>query len=59
MAHEEGLLTVPIWTALRPTDDRKGIRSLFITKSLGVTFRAGAKEIEIIAPLKLAQTAAV
>lgn len=53
------MLTVPIWTALRPTDDRKGIRGLFITKSLGVTFRAGAKEIEIIAPLKLAQTAAV
>ena len=48
MAHEDELLTVPIWKAHRLTGDRRGTWSLFVTKNWRMIFRITADEIEII-----------
>ncbi len=48
MAHEDELLTVPVWKAHRLTGQRKGTWSLFVTKNWRMTFRVSSDEIEIL-----------
>lgn len=48
MEREDELRTVPGWKAYQLTGDRKGTRSLFVTKNWRITFRIDQTEIGII-----------
>jgi proteic killer suppression protein len=48
MQKEAELKLVPSWKAHQLTGDRKGTRSLFVTKNWRRTFRIDRNEIEII-----------
>ncbi|MDQ3184875.1 MAG: type II toxin-antitoxin system RelE/ParE family toxin, partial [Pseudomonadota bacterium] len=48
MATEDELRTVSSWKAHQLTGDRKGTRSLFVTKNWRMTFRIEQTGIEII-----------
>ena len=45
---EEELRTVPAWRAHQLAGDRKGVRSLSVTKNWRLTFRIGQTEMEIV-----------
>ncbi len=48
MEREDELRTVPSWKAHQHTGDRKGVWSLFVTKTWRMTFRVDQDEIEIV-----------
>ena len=48
MQREDELRTVPAWKAHQLTGARKGVWSLFVTKSWRLTFRIDQAEIEIV-----------
>ena len=48
MEGEDELRTVPGWKAHKLTGERKGVRSLSVTKNWRMTFQIDQAEIEII-----------
>jgi toxin HigB-1 len=48
MEKEDELRTVPSWKAHQLTGDRKGTRSLFVTKNWRLTSRIDQAEVEIV-----------